>query len=128
MVPIRFLVLAVVTMLASSNLVGQEIKINTVEASVSAEPTQENLFKFRRALLTAAEQSVKSGEITRVELFKLRIATANPAALKKIHQCCTEQVVADGKAKLLENIDWEKLLAFIKELLPIILELIKLLA
>lgn len=90
------------------------------------EPTTTSLVSFRKALISTAEQAVKSGEISRVELFKLRVATMNQKVLKQMHQACAEQVLSDGKAKSFSAIDWSKLIEIIKELLPVILQIISL--
>jgi hypothetical protein len=98
----------------------------TEPAVMLGEPTATSLVGFRKALISTAEQAVKSGEISRVELFKLRVATMNPKVLKQMHQACAEQVLSDGKAKSFSAIDWSKLIEIIKELLPVILQIISL--
>lgn len=104
--------------------------VSAVEASapVYSDPSTENLSKFRLSLLKAAEQEFKSGGLSRGDLWRLRLTSLNPIALKKMHRCCAEQAMADGKIKSYAAIDWDALLALIKELIPIILELIKLLS
>jgi hypothetical protein len=95
---------------------------------VMGEPTSQSLTSFRKALIAAAEKSVKDKELSRLDLFRLRVATMNKATLEKMHQACAEQVLADGQAQSYGAIDWSKLLAAFKEFLPILLELIKLFA
>ena len=95
---------------------------------VMGEPSAKSLGDFRKAVISAAEAQFKAKEITRVQLITLRIATMHKATLERMHQACAEQVLADGAAASYGAIDWTKLAAFIKEMIPIILELIKLFA
>ena len=98
------------------------------QSVVMGEPSAKSLGDFRKAVISAAEAQCKAKEITRVQLIMLRIATMNKATLERMHQACAEQVLADGAAQSYGAIDWTKLAAFIKEMIPIILELIKLFA
>jgi hypothetical protein len=97
-----------------------------VSAPAIGEPSKESLSKFRTALLKAADQAAKDKEISRLDVFKLRLATMNRGTLERLHQATAEHVLSEGKFASYSAIDWNQLLAFIKELLPIILELIKL--
>jgi len=90
------------------------------------EPSAKSLKEFRQALLKSAESSVRSGELSRMDLMRLRLATLSPKVLSTLHQAAAEQVLSDGLAASYGAIDWNALLAFIKELIPLILELIKL--
>ena len=90
------------------------------------EPSSKSLKEFRAAVIKSGEQAVRSGELSRMDLMRLRLATMSPKVLEKMHQAAAEQVLSDGMAASYGAIDWNQLLAFIKELLPIILELIKL--
>lgn len=102
--------------------------VSVASSVVMGEPTAQSLQSFRKTLLASAEAAVKAKELSRLDLFRLRIATMNKATLEKMHQACAEQVLADGQAQSYGAIDWTKLIAFIKEMIPIILELIKLFA
>lgn len=93
---------------------------------VMGDPTAKSLQEFRKTLLSTAEAAVKAKELSRADLFRLRIATMHKATLEKMHQSCAEQVLVDGQAQSYAAIDWTKLLAFIKEMIPIFLELLKL--
>lgn len=95
---------------------------------VMGEPSAKSLQEFRKVLLSTAESAVKAKELSRLDLFRLRIATMNKATLEKMHQACAEQVLVDGQATSYGAIDWTKLLAAFKEFLPILLELLKLFA
>jgi hypothetical protein len=84
---------------------------------------------FRRTLLAAAQQAQADGQITRWELFRVRTVSAlMPAKLRQAQDVVMDNAVAaglmgdgDGDA---EGFDWTALLNFIKELLPIILQII----
>ena len=90
------------------------------------EPTSKSLKEFRAALLKSGEQAVKSGELSRLDLMRLRLATMSPKMLATAHQFAAEQCLSDGLCASYGAINWDQLLAFIKELIPLILELIKL--
>jgi len=93
---------------------------------VMGEPTSKSLKEFRAALLKSGEQAVKAGELSRLDLMRLRLATMSPKMLSAAHQFAAEQCLSDGLCASYGAIDWNQLLAFIKELIPLILELIKL--
>jgi hypothetical protein len=76
----------------------------------------------RKELIAASESAFTDGEITRAELFKIRIASLNPIVMKRIETAANEQAMFEGNAA---SVDWVKLF---KELLPIILQLIALFA
>jgi hypothetical protein len=79
---------------------------------------------FRRQLIAAAEKSQAEGKISRTDLMKIRLVTLTPGKLKQIEQVCFEQAVADGYSA--QQVDWTKLFDILKDLVPIVLELIKL--
>lgn len=98
---------------------------------VQDEPSSQSLSAFRRTLIKAAEESQQAGDISRVDLFKIRVTTLSRPALVKMQQAVIEQAIFEGKLPAnspAAAIDWTTLLQFIKEALPIILEIIKLLA
>lgn len=97
---------------------------STVQAN--AETTAKRAQSFRRELLKAAEQGVREGDISRLDMLRLRLVSLNPAQLDRIHQAVSEQAVADGRAMSVQAIDWSQLADFIKEILPLILQLISL--
>lgn len=80
---------------------------------------------FRRALLEAARQAKKNGDITAVEFFLLSAASRNPATLDKMQQAVHEAAIEDGLATA-QAIDWNSLIEFIERLIPIIIKLIDL--
>jgi hypothetical protein len=117
--------LALLGSLAAIPSIAQEPKPADVVVMLG-EPSTQSLASFRKALLSSAEQAVKDKELSRLDLFRLRVATMNKNTLEKMHQACAEQVLSDGKAASYGAIDWSKLVTILKEVLPIILELIKL--
>lgn len=107
---------------------GDSLSDVSAQSVVMGEPTAKSLGDFRKALIATAEKACKDKEITRGDLFRLRIASMHKPTLEKMHQSCAEQVLSDGQSQSYGAIDWSKLAAFIKEMIPIILELIKLFA
>jgi len=92
----------------------------------SASAIEKNKKEFRAAVVKVAEQSFKAGEISRAELRRIRGFSLVPKVLDAWYQVATEDLIHDGLATSAKAIDWNALLAFIKELIPLILELIKL--
>ena len=75
----------------------------------------------------AVTQAVKDREITRGQAVRLRIS--GTVRRRKLRTYCSQQaeiaglVPSAGRADL-DGFDWEGLLSFIKELLPIIMQII----
>ena len=88
--------------------------VSTTTTVAAAKPT------FRQNLIAAAEKAFEAKEISRAELFRLRFASLSPANLARLETAVREQAIADGHS--INAIDWVSL---IRELLPIILEIIK---
>jgi hypothetical protein len=88
---------------------------------------------FKNTLSAAAAQAHKDGTITRWQLARVRMAIAfRPDAMAEAQACCLDQAVNDGLMRSpgdgdLDGFDWTQLLAFIKELLPMILQIISIL-
>lgn len=85
--------------------------------------------RFRPALMEAAEEAFNSDEITRQQLRRIRFASLIPNMAKSMETFVAEEAesmdkLPAGAAANLSAIDWTNLLAFIKELLPLILQLI----
>lgn len=81
---------------------------------------------FREALLAAAEQSYKAGEVDRRDVFRLRLATSLlPRVLNRLEADCCDEAVFHGQVASAQAIDWQKLIPLLREMLPVILELIK---
>jgi len=80
---------------------------------------------FRESLLAAAEQSYKAGEIDRRDVFRLRLATSLPRVVERLEADCCDEAVFHGIVASAQSIDWQKLIPLLREILPVILELIK---
>jgi hypothetical protein len=79
---------------------------------------------FRQALLTAAQEARAEGEITRLEYLLIWMAPAGKLAKAQeyvTHEAVTSGVMATGADPT--AFDWASILAFIKELLPLILQI-----
>lgn len=87
---------------------------------VTASPT------FKKAVVKAAEESFRKGDINRWDLAKIRLCPAR--RLAEAQSCVTDEAVRAGVMKPADvanaNFDWSALLAFIEKLLPLILQLI----
>lgn len=89
---------------------------------------------FRRALLQAAEAEFKADRLKRADLFKIRVATLSPRVLERLELTTKEQVITENKVELtigpdqqmVANFDWSKLVPFLRELIPLVLEIIEL--
>lgn len=79
--------------------------------------------QFRKNLLEAARQARRSGDISVFQHLAIISASRNPKTLEKLKGDVHELAIEDGMATI-QAIDWDKLLAFIEKLLPIILKLI----
>lgn len=121
------IVLLLLVAFVANNIPAQDpAPLPEIKTVLMGEPTTKSLADFRKTLMTSAEQAYKEGEMTRVEVFKLRVATMNPKVLRAMHQATAEHVLSEGKAKSFSAIDWTKLVEIIKELLPVILQIISL--
>jgi hypothetical protein len=91
---------------------------------------------FSKSVIKAAVESQKKGEITRLELIRLRVAMLSPSMQSKIEDLAVMELASSGIENAYsldssgkidrQSIDWEQLLKFLEKLVPIILELIKL--
>jgi hypothetical protein len=79
--------------------------------------------KFRKNLLEAARLARRSGDISIFQHLAIISASRNLKTLEKLKGDVHELAIEDGMATI-QAIDWDKLLAFIEKLLPIILKLI----
>lgn len=110
------------------------------ETTSSSAVVMKERVTFKKVLLQAAEESYKSGlsaaaegrplsskEISRLDLMRIRFALLNPKKAAEIESVVADQMVTDGHIAGIASIDWAAWKEIIKELLPIILEIIKLL-
>ena len=127
----RFLLLLCAAFLAST----VSLQPSAVEAqSPVVEEVSNN--KFRSALLKAAQEAAKKGELRRIDVIRLRVATLSPAFLERAQELAIiqmsfsgEEVPTDEDGKIeVSRIDWEGLIAFLERLIPLILKLINLFA
>lgn len=78
---------------------------------------------FRQSLIRAAEEAFANGEISRMQMIAVRMQSWRPAKLREIQDACCQELQSRGQMPAAGPgaIDWSALLAFLKELLPIIL-------
>ena len=87
---------------------------------------------FRRALLKAAQEERAAGRITGWEMYRIRLASAlAPRKIREAQDAVADQACAAGYMAAASDgdgvgFDWTALLDFIKELLPILLQIIAL--
>jgi len=110
---------------------------STVEAQSPPSVVEEvSSNKFRAALLKAAQEAAKKGELRRVDVIRLRVATLSPAFVEQAQELAViqmafsgEEVPTDENGKIeVSRIDWEGLASFLERLIPLILKLLDLLA
>lgn len=83
---------------------------------------------FKAAFLKAVEEARNEGDIGPLQAMKARRIAANPNRLAKVEASCCDEALAAGFSASggPGAFDWNALLAFLKELLPIILALFNL--
>ena len=91
--------------------------------------------KFRQQLIQAAMSAQKKGDISRLDLIRIRVASFSPALVKKAEDLAIVQMAASGEDGpfsvdengeiVRETVDWNNLVTFLERLLPLILMLIK---
>jgi hypothetical protein len=88
---------------------------------------------FHRALIVAARNRVKAGEMSRRDLMRLRIAMLSPAFAEHAEDLAVIQMSASGSDDVpldasgqvdRARIDWEAIAAFLERLVPLIIQLI----
>ena len=91
---------------------------------------------FKSTLAAAADQAFQAGEISRWELARIRLAiTFRPRVLAEVQGCVIDEACRAGKmapqsaeAAEADGFDWAALLEFIKQLLPLILQIISIIS
>ena len=84
---------------------------------------------FRQALLKAADAAAKKGELRRLDVVRLRVATLSPAFLERAEELAKIQMAASGEEVpigedgKIEIRDWAEFGAFLEKLLTLILRL-----
>ena len=88
---------------------------------------------FHRALIVAGRNRVKSGEMKRGELIRLRVAMLSPAFRDAAEDLAVIQMAASGSDNVpldaegqidRAQIDWDAIIAFLEKLIPLIIKLI----
>lgn len=103
------------------------------DATLAFKELSEN--KFRQQLIQAAVSAQKKGDISRLDLIRIRVASFSPALVKKAEDLAIVQMAASGEDGpfsvdengeiVRETVDWNNLVTFLERLLPLILMLIK---
>jgi hypothetical protein len=103
------------------------------DATLAFKELSEN--KFRQQLIQAAVSAQKKGDISRLDLVRIRVASFSPALVKKAEDLAIVQMAASGEDGpfsvdengeiVRETVDWNNLVTFLERLLPLILMLIK---
>jgi hypothetical protein len=125
----RFILVVLAAFLAST----VSLQPSAVEAqSPVVEEVSNN--KFRSALLKAAQEAAKKGELKRIDVVRLRVATLSPAFLERAEMLAKVQMSASGEDipvgedGRIEVRDWGAFLDFLERLLPLLLKLLDLFA
>ena len=74
---------------------------------------------FKDALFKAAEEM----KLNRFQMLRLRLRMMMPSTAKEIEAAAIAEVMAQELAPSAQQIDWEKMLEFLKWLIPLLLEL-----
>jgi len=74
---------------------------------------------FKDALFKAAEEM----KLNRFQMFRLRLRMMMPNTAKEIEAAAVAEAMAQGLAPSAQQIDWDKMLEFLKWLIPLLLEL-----
>lgn len=83
---------------------------------------------FKQTFLKAVDEARSEGEIGPLQALRARLIANNPRRLGEVQKCCVEEMAYQGYAAPAAGdgaFDWSAFLAFLKELLPIILALFK---
>lgn len=80
---------------------------------------------FRQVFLDAATQALRDKEINRFQHGRLIISSLRPRELANIQAWVHQNAIQEGLATAASP-DWEAIIAFIKELIPLIVQLIDL--
>lgn len=92
---------------------------------------------LHKVVIEAGIKAQRSGDITRLQLFRLRVAMLSPAFRDRVEDLAVVQIMASNEANIpltvaedgtidRTAINWDELITFIERLLPLILQLIAL--
>jgi len=101
----------------------QQVQQATVSASVDGIALRSDTVKFKRTLLLAARRARQSGDISMGQHLAIIFAAQRPAKLEELKNAVHELAIEDGLATV-QAIDWDKFLAFLEKLIPMIITLI----
>lgn len=109
---------------------------SVVKSGVQEDATKVRLGTLRKAVRKATRKAVKEKKLTFKQGIDIRVHTISPAFIQAVENLAVAQLRYSGEALPTKEdgsvdrtaIDWDKLLAFIERLLPLILELIDALA
>ena len=98
-------------------------------------PIEKSRSEISVELIKAATTAQRKGEITRLQLVRLRVAMLSPSFRQKVEDLAVIQMSASGEDGpfsvdengeiVRETIDWAGLAAFLEKLVPLVLMLIK---
>jgi len=123
---------AVVALTCCTPACGQDI-FRIAEAKQVSEQVADR--SFQRNVIKAAQEAARKGDISRIDALKLRIAFLSPAFRQHAEDLAVLQMYfydasalplsADGVIER-GNIDWSKLMDYLIKLLPLFLEILRL--
>jgi hypothetical protein len=106
-----------------------------VQSSDGLVPIEKSRSEISTELIKAATSLQRKGEITRLQLVRIRVAMLSPAFRAKVEDLAVVQMSASGEDGpftvdengeiVRETINWEGLAAFLEKLVPLVLALIK---
>lgn len=105
----------------------------TVAADQATYAKLEARDSFHKNVIEQATKLVRDGKMTRRDLLKLRVAMLAPGFREKAEDLAVIQMAASGSDAIpvgedgridRASIDWDKVLAFIEKLIPLLLQLI----
>jgi hypothetical protein len=110
-------------------------KASVQKSSDGLVPIEKSRSEISVELIKAATTLQKKGEITRLQLVRLRVAMLSPSFRQKVEDLAVIQMSASGEDGpfsvdengeiVRETIDWAGLAAFLEKLVPLVLALIK---
>lgn len=127
---------SVKTVLATATVPPSAAKTPAVEKSSDGlVPIEKSRSEISSELIKAATSLQRKGEITRLQLVRIRVAMLSPAFRQKVEDLAVVQMSASGEDGpfsvdengeiVRETINWEGLAAFLEKLVPLVLMLIK---
>ena len=127
---------SVKTVLAAAPVPPTPAKAPSVQKSSDGlVPIEKSRSEISSELIKAATTLQKKGEITRLQLVRLRVAMLSPSFRQKVEDLAVIQMAASGEDGpfsvdengeiVRETIDWAGLAAFLEKLVPLVLMLIK---